>query len=86
MKFVRMIQEGSALWKREERWRRQRVPLMTLELAEYTRDECLLAAAHCEHIEPEQVGVVGLLLWHRAARGKVTLEQALSRYELKETT
>ena len=80
IKYVHRIREALFLWDRAERWHQEIKPLLSLELASYSRSECMLAAAECPRIEAEQIGVVGLTLWARSGRGKMSLTEALTKY------
>ena len=77
----RAVHRAVYLYRQNLRWEKARHPLKTLELGDYSRDECLMAADRCSKVERQQIGEIAGLLWNRCGRGKVTIEGALALYD-----
>ena len=77
------ILNRSAVWRDAMQWRAHREvisvltrPLLALELAPHTAEECLLAVNR--RIPPASIGEVAATLHARCGRGSDTLENALA--------
>ena len=82
-KLLRRLLSNSALWRDAMQWRvhRQVVatvirPALALELATYTKAQCLLAVDNMK-LPPTAMGEVAAILHARCGRGNTTLEDAV---------
>ena len=84
MNWMKRIRLALQLEKKYRQVRRERFPLMSLELANegLTEQEILLACFRRTHIENSELGfIVEQLCMRRDRQGKLTVEQALDLYE-----
>ena len=77
------ILNRSAIWRDAMQWRAHREvislltrPLLALELAPHSAEECLLAVNG--RVPPASIGEVAATLHARCGRGKTTLEEAIT--------
>ena len=80
MRLIRFIKHLLWLYRREKQWAHDLRPIMSVECVDASYDYCLIIAGRNPHIPREQKGVVATVLWTRAGRGKVSIEDAIARY------
>ena len=80
MRILRDVREFIQ-WRKSQKHLRGKIQrLLSIEMGDYSYDQCLLAAGHNNNIPHEHVGTVAIMMHARCSRGKTTLEEAMSIY------